>query len=690
MTRRIDFRYAPQIIQTCIGLVDDEHKTIVREDGSLNYGYRMELIDIEEQTRYAEQVTQYHEPTDDLLGFTYRLKPRFTHRDDLEERRQTYGDPGAAIVTTVEEYTDTRLEWTTFAHETDDGTRVDVVRWTMTASEEFGHAPSRVELKLQGPNDGDLPTIIETPETTAFWTDEATQLPGLDRYAFLESGDTREGAFAIVLEGDLDPDAVTVEWADDALATAEAYWAGIEPFRNEFRIPDNSITDLLVACGRNILQAREERDGVLEYQVGPTEYRGFWIADGYFFLQTAHLMGRGEEAFEHGLLALLRRVRPDGSIQILPKHAKETAIAIATFVRQCELADDPGRLEELWPTILRALDFLEAKHAEAEAMGPEYPAHRLFPPAFLDGGISGPFPELTTPLCVLWGTDAAANAGARLGLPNHERFRRFYEEIREGFEATARSSMRETEAGLPYLPMNLTEREYDQPQSCSTTLAMAAYPGEVFGPDTAYVENLLSLLDATDDREGVPENVGWMHDQGVFTYTAARFAQTWLYAGYPEKAVDYLYAFANHAAPNRAWREEQALRDTHSADFTGDMPHNWASVEFIQLVRNLLVFEVSGGISLLRGLPEEWLPTQENPLVLEATPTKYGSVSIYLKVSEEGYDLIFERRSGHSPPETVRLYWEGEILRSDVELTEVGDEWHLPVDCATAHIVLTR
>jgi hypothetical protein len=33
--REVDFRYGPRVVQTCIGGVDDEHKTIVHEDGSL-------------------------------------------------------------------------------------------------------------------------------------------------------------------------------------------------------------------------------------------------------------------------------------------------------------------------------------------------------------------------------------------------------------------------------------------------------------------------------------------------------------------------------------------------------------------------------------------------------------------------------------------------------------------------------
>ena len=34
MSRTIDFRYVPEVVRTCIGFLDDEHKTIVREEGT--------------------------------------------------------------------------------------------------------------------------------------------------------------------------------------------------------------------------------------------------------------------------------------------------------------------------------------------------------------------------------------------------------------------------------------------------------------------------------------------------------------------------------------------------------------------------------------------------------------------------------------------------------------------------------
>ena len=99
--------------------------------------------------------------------------------------------------------------------------------------------------------------------------------------------------------------------------------------------------------------------------------------------------------------------------------------------------------------------------------------------------------------------------------------------------------------------------------------------------------------------------------------------------------MDYLYAFANHAAPTRVWREEQSFTATDNRQICGDMPHNWASAEFIRLVRNLLVMERGETLALLPGLPAEWIyPGAE--LYLERTPTRFGPLTVRLHVHEDG------------------------------------------------------
>jgi hypothetical protein len=42
-------------------------------------------------------------------------------------------------------------------------------------------------------------------------------------------------------------------------------------------------------------------------------------------------------------------------------------------------------------------------------------------------------------------------------------------------------------------------------------------------------------------------------------------------------------------SPSGVWREGQTPVGAAPAQYMGDMPHNWASAEFIRLVRHLLV-----------------------------------------------------------------------------------------------------
>lgn len=682
--RVIDFRYAPSIVQTCIGFVDDPHKTIVQEDGSLNYNYEYGPHKEYDPDELGKSIINSPYAEFPLSSFRHSLKPTFTHRDEFIEQTQCYGDPRSAIVTTTEEYEETTFSWTAFAHQTDQGLRADVILWTLEVSDEFGTVPTTVRLDLQG-TAVDAPKIHKSEKCAEEWLDERN-LPdyairrGLNHYRYISSGDTLKGAFAVILEGDLDPEEFAVEWAEEALTQTKSYWRDLQPFQNTFQIPEQQIEAMLHSCGRNILQAREEHDGVTEFQVGPTEYRGLWMVDGHFILEAAHMMGREEEAFEQGILALLRRIKPSGAIYEDPRHMKETGIALATIVRQCELMDDDDRLRELWPTMVRAREYIEHLRAEAEAMGPEYKASDLFPPSFLDGGIAGPYPEYTTPLWMLVGLQSAARAGRRLNLEESERFEELFWEIMRGFERCAERDMTETDSGISYLPMNMEMTAYENPQSSTWALAHAIYPGEVFDPNDDIVENFLELLASIDDEQGLPKETGWIHDEAVWAYSGAFYAQAWLYAGYPEKAIDYLYAFANHAAPNWTWREEQGFG--HSNEFYGDMPHNWASAEFIRLVRNLLVFEINDDLELFRGLPEEWLPEADDPLVLEATPTRYGNVDLELTMNDDGvYQVTFERQGGSQEPERIILHWSGEVRDESrpVESTDDG-RWIIPAN----------
>lgn len=690
----IDFRYAPSHAQVCIGLVDDVHKTIVRSDGSVNWGYNGR-----NWVNYYRMYNDDHAvltADEENRGFTYRVKPVLLHRDRLLSSSQDFGKPSAAIVRTTEEYEASTLSWTAFAWRTESDARVDVVLWKLELKDSFIVTRSGVSLQSLGHTDG-LPCILHTPRVKTVSVSD-------DPLPFLHAGETVEGAYFIVQSGKMTQEEATLENAQKALKWSEDYWDDVHPFVNRFVIPDKQIADMLAACGRNILQAREIKDGVYTFQVGPTEYRGLWMVDGHFILESAHIMGRTEEAFA-GVLAVLRRVRPNGGIMVFDHHEKETGIALATLCRQCELTNRDERLKEMWPTLLRALDFIRAQRAESFTLGKDYPGYGMFAPTFGDGGINGPEPEYTTPEWVLFGLKSAYETGKRLNLEGYERFGEEFDDLMNYVRAGIARDHRVTEDGIPYFPQSMITPEYlagkedlakgalhlngmgYKPQTGTWALAQSIYPGEVFRPDDPVVTELLELLDSVDNTEGIPENTGWETHNALWGYSSMFYAEAWLYAGRPDKAVDYLYSFANHACPGRAWREEQALHGTQSEEMCGDMPHNWGSAEFIRLTRNLLVMERLHALELLRGLPEEWLPTDGCALEVEKTPTRYGQVSIRMqKVGDGCFSLDFERTVFSQTPEKLVIHWPGRIEVEGME--PASGQLVLEGGCTKLHALL--
>lgn len=688
--RVIDFRYAPDINQTCIGFADDYYKTIVREDGSLNYLWEGDRNQFVDGTIPAceKRVLNLQEGN---LGFKYRYLPRFYHRDTLTEKRQDFGDPRAAVVITREEYQGTSFQWTTFAHRDKNGARMDIILFRMEAKPGFGHAKSSVYLQELG-EASDPPETVRPissayalpvgtpriPAPIALYTPIYRGKSPLEKLV-LQEGDVWEGAFGLVYHGTVDPEAFTLEYAEKALEAACEYWREIRPFRNAFHIPDPQIQGMLDACGRNILQAREIVEDICEFHVGPTIYRGLWVVDGYYFGECAYMMGRDEEGFQC-LQAVLKRVKPDGSIRILPDHHKETAVALSTIVRQCELRNDDDRLREMWPVMLRGMEHLRRMRDDSFKLGKDYPAYGLFQPSFGDGGIYGPEPEYTTPMNVILGLSDAYRAGKRLKLPRYEEFGVFAQELMARMRECIERDRGTTPEGIPYVPLSMAENESYKPQTGCATIARVAFHGE-FEPDDRIVTDLLRLIDACDDREEIPECTGWRSDQSIYTYSSVRFAQLLLQAGQREKAADYLYAFANHASASRVWREEQPVRETHSAEICGDMPHNWASVEFIRLVRNLVVLETFTGVELLPGLPEEWLPRAGDSLVLEKTPTRFGKLSLELSVrGKGGYLLSVAREDGNQQPQYLGLHWAGKAVLDGGELEKSNGKYLLPLE----------
>lgn len=699
-TRKITHHYAPSVSWTCIGRPDDPHKTLVNEAGALLYDF-INWINLSEAYFFKR-----------VFSFGLQAAGEPT---SVIQTTETARHP---FVKTVLQYPHVTLELLAFAHEHDDK-RTDVVLWTVYADQpvdtavwvdgqalgkafvtprqdtpshgiytvavhEWSHIPShfRVSSRLEAPSDSSdperciaylsVPYALQPASSHHYGPTPRYQTPILT--ATPDSPLTGAIIFPVDHEGD---DHYNLAWAQGALQAECQFWTDYPLQPVAWQLPDCDVMDMITACARNILQARDVKAGLPEFQVGPTCYRGLWVVDGHFILEAARYLGH-ESASDQGIHALLRRVNPDGSIMQLPFHIKETSIALATFVRQCELDDDWERLVAMWSVFQNAVRYIRSLREASKARGENAPEYNLMPPTFGDGGLGGGRPEYTTALWTLVGLKQAVRAAKKLGFSADEQwFQAEYDDLLRVFREKAARDMRPLPDGTPYLPMAMpgggSEHRDNQdfvgevdpylrinPGTATWALAHAIYPGEVFAPDDPIVQNFCKLLDQIDDEEGIPAGTGWMPHEALWTYAASFYAHVWLYAGHPDKAIDYLYDFANHATPTRVWREEHSLRSASFEHLWGDMPHNWASAEFIRLTRHLLVFERDNRLDLLPGLPPEWI--QPNATIqLESTPTRYGPVTLELTFDDRcngtltlGFDparsLQPERVMLHVPP----------------------------------------
>src|SRR5690242_18077674 len=105
----IDFRYAPGSRWTSICRPDDPHKTLVREDGALMYGFQALSFDAWSFERVIEFSIQ-------------------TDRQPLEITQHTESARVPVLVTSIR-YPRATLELRAFGHQHDGGRRTDVVLW---------------------------------------------------------------------------------------------------------------------------------------------------------------------------------------------------------------------------------------------------------------------------------------------------------------------------------------------------------------------------------------------------------------------------------------------------------------------------------------------------------------------------------------------------------------------------------
>lgn len=419
--------------------------------------------------------------------------------------------------------------------------------------------------------------------------------------------------------------------ADAELKLAIAFWEKEDLPYGRVQVPDAALQGLLDSCVRNIWQAREIKDGLPAFQVGPTCYRGLWVVDGAFILEAAAMLGRTDEA-RRGIDYLMSFQRSDGGFMLIDKHWKETGIVLWAVTRHARLTGDKAWLETIWPKLERGFAFIREMRRQASA-DKDSPGAGLIPIGFSDGGLSGPAHEYTNIYWTMAGLRAAVEAAEWLGKRETAAiWRREHDDFMATFRRAAARDMRDDGRGNRCLPIVVNPPAGQPPQKAQWAFLHAIHPGQVFAPDDPLVSGNMAMLRA-NECEGLVFDTGWLKE-GLWNYFGSFYGHAWLWLGDGRKAAETLYAFGNHASRLLCWREEH-MPVGQGGKVVGDMPHNWASAEFIRLTLHLLALDRGGELHLLEGLPREWLRpgavTRLNGVV-----TPFGPLTMELKATAAG------------------------------------------------------
>ena len=152
-----------------------------------------------------------------------------------------------------------------------------------------------------------------------------------------------------------------------------------------------------------------------------------------------------------------------------------------------------------------------------------------------------------------------------------------------------------------------------------------------------------------------------LNEKGMWNYFTSFYGHSFLWLGEGEKAAQCAYAFGNHSSPLYVWREEQMVKNHPIPHWTGDMPHNWASAEFLRLVLHLVVFERGDELHLLEGVPKTWLKP-DTQIAINGALTRFGKVSIKLRISDDGKDTTISiTPPKRLVPKKILIHFKGEL-----------------------------
>lgn len=489
---------------------------------------------------------------------------------------------------------------------------------------------------------GDHTTLSASSPFSSFHRDSVTSIIAFHPMT-LKPGEKKQlsisvNRFAITKT----PTAPTLAATTSALNKTIAWWMKNSPSADAITVPDAGVQEIVEASLRNIFQARELRKGNKSFHVGPTIYRGLWIADGTFLLETATMLNYVKDV--RSCINYLEGYQlPTGGFEMITTFHKENGLVLFMLTRHAMLTQDKKWLDSNWSVIQGCIKRINDLRAEA-MRDPSKPYYTLLPDGNVDGGIQHGNDYSNTEWC-LSGMKWAIWAAKWLGKTEEaDKWQKEYDDFYAKFMKMAVADVRKDDKGNDYLPVMIRNEQDQPPQKGQWAFCQSVYPGEIFDDNDTMLRIAKSTVQMLSDHreEGLVINTGWM-EQGLWTYFSSFYGHALQWLGRGKEIPQLLYDYGNHASPTMTWREEQKPQGKGNEE-VGDMPHNWASAEFIRMVVHMIQLDHGKDLHLFEGLPKQWTKASAKTR-LNGIRTPFGRIDLSFEVNQKGdaakLDLTF-------------------------------------------------
>ncbi|MGB6744474.1 MAG: hypothetical protein WBE38_12580 [Terracidiphilus sp.] len=697
----ITHQYADVDARSMIGLPMGDHKTIVTQDGQLEWS----------QWSLARKgravLFGFSEQLDGALGI------RLSEMDNGHGKALTAGDQRLDEMRFPFVVTDWKgdalsAQETAFASAAGPG--LDVVLLAVSNKDSVPHT---LELRFDGKQrnlpafakdaqlatrDGNLLAVVEPANGVAQQSTADDGLTLVQQRTVPANGSI---SFWIKLPYEQDGTEKLPVPAEDGpalLEDARQAWRTLWSQGAQIELParEKELSDFYQASVAYILMLTErDEKGELWTLDGPALYREFWGRGEYFqgrSIEFAGYLPIGLDTVKHTFSLQKDDGEWDWPVTSGWPAWDNIGGNAASVWDYYLLTRDKGWLRNSYPHLAAAADWINLHREESmvpeDAPGATLPIHRqipwsctpetspplkpgekpywygLLPWSYGDSGLpeGHPFPHNT------WGLYAikiAEMAAKDLGkTEDAARFSAYYADYKQAYSTAMQRSidLEKGDPDAPYLPAMPTEPGADVSQSL-----IAVYPTRMLSPDNLWVTNLLKRM-RRDELQGLPTHMAWMGEGGVWPSESMNVAETYLRRGDIDKTVSLLIATLNHTYTTDAFREEIKVdttrplacasgqsKDVQDGYGTGDMPEAWGPANYILLLRDMLFYEDGDSLHILAGIPADWINPGEKIAISSAPTTLGGKLSLRLDYAQAGSMHLHLESSVNLPEAVIRF-----------------------------------